>query len=106
MTIQQMAGAYADKVTPNRFICTQEKIHGNAVFDFTGGFNKAREWMDISTAPKDGTHVLLLCVGRILPVVGKYVEDFFYKWTPSEYGMRGFYIEPTHWQPLPSPPVK
>lgn len=83
---------------------------------------KEREWRDISTAPKDGTRVMLWMVptydgGTISlidddphPVFGSWV-----KWADNdkESGFREGWTwygsarcKPTHWMPLPPPPEK
>lgn len=57
------------------------------------------DWQDISTAPKDGTEILTYRRARLQAVAvwcgdGWYVSD-------------GAKIkDPTHWMPLPSPPVE
>jgi hypothetical protein len=70
-------------------------------------------WQDISTAPKDGTRILLWCAAPMLPTVGW--------WEPqaSRSKPRPFWCserawlfgnswaresQPTHWMPLPAPP--
>lgn len=65
------------------------------------------EWQDISTAPKDGTPVILFArcrtataatvvIGWHLPDMG-WIEECFAPNHPVG-------IVPTHWQPLPTPP--
>lgn len=71
------------------------------------------DWQDISTAPKDGTEVLLFTRSDIGPereyweAIGephftKVQIGFFEqgKWHQSVIG------GPTHWQPLPAPPAQ
>ena len=73
------------------------------------------EWRDISTAPKDGRWVLLFspdataddCAPGV--IIGRWCEeddmpDGGAWW---ENGASGFSIDadPSHWQPLPAPPV-
>lgn len=62
------------------------------------------EWMPIETAPKDGTDVVLVKVGN-KPWIGR-----FYTHLQERYGMgwrnsHGNLFNPTHWMPLPEPPV-
>jgi hypothetical protein len=79
------------------------------------------EWQPIETAPKDGTWVLLSgggidygWGGGTIPtaVVGQYTDylnggtkkpHWQFAWYDG--GYYGEYLEPTHWMPLPAPPV-
>ena len=61
------------------------------------------EWQDISTAPKDGTRILIWCNWPTLPSVyacsfecGQWQTGI---WTAAKRP------GPTHWQPLPAPPA-
>lgn len=69
------------------------------------------EWQDIETAPKDGTRILIV-------VSGSYVMEA--SWHSDWYGddtISGFmganldeeygsFVQASHWQPLPPPPIK
>ena len=63
------------------------------------------EWQPISTAPKDGTRVLLSAHDWREPVIGSFRPDTG-PWyhgdeeTDLPYGE----CKPTHWMPLPAPP--
>ena len=67
------------------------------------------EWQDISTAPKDGTKVL---VGRFTAGMadrsGIVAIDYWH--SRNEHSFEGWgrfnaqYWPPTHWMPIPSPP--
>jgi hypothetical protein len=61
------------------------------------------EWQDISTAPKDGTRVLLWTAEWETPQAG---AMYGMKWACcSDVADRGGWLHPpTDWQPLPSPP--
>ncbi len=67
----------------------------------------AGQWMPISTAPKDGTVVLVYCKNslRRIPMTGGYWEsDAACKcWIAGGYMQKS--SPPTHWMPLPLPPV-
>jgi hypothetical protein len=81
-------------------------------------WNKRSAWQPIETAPRDGTWVLLAggeCEsneesdnrGRV--VTARWTTEFndFGRWEFAYYDSI-FYLEyenPTHWQPLPSPPI-
>ena len=67
--------------------------HGDA---FELGWNAAldNQWQDIETAPKDG-RLIMLYNGRII-TYGYYNSD----------GKIMYSDQPTHWMPLPKPPVK
>ncbi len=62
------------------------------------------EWQDISTAPRDGTKLLIWERGRIFAA---WWEDE-YVWAKGwidDYNRSDTYtFEPSHWMPLPSPP--
>jgi hypothetical protein len=64
------------------------------------------EWQDISTAPKDGTEILVCNVDVLrghMNVVSYTEEDYPQVWETQEfcaYHKDAF----THWMPLPSPP--
>jgi hypothetical protein len=61
---------------------------------------KRREWQPISTAPKDGTRIMLWLSGPIRSpkaVFGKGHSGF---WITEGSGP----ANPTHWMPLPEPP--
>lgn len=94
----------------------------------------AERWRDISTAPRDGTWVLLQgnnCLGKRRVITAEYVRKYTleteYEGAADEkddvyYAYEGWYenhhcaddyshypisdrcIKPTHWQPLPEPP--
>ena len=59
-------------------------------------------WEDISTAPKDSTEVLVL-VGRKVIRLGWYFKAS--SRTEGWCDENGKRIHPTHWMPLPPPPV-
>jgi hypothetical protein len=69
------------------------------------------QWQDISTAPKDADFILLAAGGRVS--VGGWTTDLDCgaDWE-GQTGMAGWWVvdslgecEPTHWQPLPPPPL-
>lgn len=79
------------------------------------GWNaRASQWRDIETAPKDGTH--------IMACRGPFTSNWTFAQAPAYVchwwnnpGEEGWYLSsgdsgqiswhPTHWQPLPQPPV-
>lgn len=70
------------------------------------------EWRDISTAPKDGTHILVGTFphepGRITTTTAHWF-DFNGEWALSvnydgAYSNHGV-SNPTHWMPLPEDPI-
>lgn len=67
------------------------------------------EWQDISTAPRDGTRVLLLDDDGETILSGLWGRRFFAKndsdwqWVMFE-GDSETLCNPTHWMPLPQPP--
>ena len=69
---------------------------------------KTTEWQDISTAPKDGTHVLLWAAPNNFVDIGffRQKEDHGDFWT-GDCWQSWFHKDrarPTHWMPLPDPP--
>lgn len=60
---------------------------------------RASGWRPIETAPKDGT--LLLCFWRSSHCAVAYYDDGCW-WDAGTDGLD----DPTHWQPLPSPPAE
>lgn len=69
-----------------------------------------RAWRDISTAPRDGTEVLLYGIwsGEISgddPTPDLYIGSCSYeKWVVSGGDYYAAYINPSKWMPLPAPP--
>jgi hypothetical protein len=80
------------------------------------GIAEKREWRPIETAPKDGTKLLLTNDRhpQCLMIVGHWAQDLsgeeqppfqgWFHW--SGCGFAQLPDEPTHWQPLPNPPIK
>lgn len=67
------------------------------------------EWLDISTAPKDGTKILVLGIGGNI-FLSQWDDDRYAKhpkpyWPMPPFGItRSRSTPPTHWKPLPKPP--
>lgn len=67
---------------------------------------RAMEWQPIETAPRDGTHIF----AGSLP--GRWMCSAFFEEHDSQWYVVGSHwtdahdgtVNPTHWQPLPSPP--
>jgi hypothetical protein len=71
------------------------------------------EWRDIETAPKGGTTILV--VGQPTQIEGvkinhgiftAYWDDIDSSFCLSSATWLGPFIKPTHWMPLPAPPVE
>ena len=82
------------------------------------------DWMDIETAPKDGTLVLVYCREESVTslhgniAVARHAHDVEWEdgapmsqWEYGEYdtphatsGKGGYVVTATHWMPLPEPP--
>ncbi len=62
----------------------------------------ANEWMEISTAPKDGT--IILVSGGI--AYWREKEQAWFTLTAEAYPGRPIQWEVTHWMPLPNPPAE
>jgi hypothetical protein len=73
--------------------------------DALSRLSRSAEWRDIASAPKDGTFVLLFVRGSDAwcPSIGRWNGD---AWGDE---MFSFHLPglnmPTHWQPLPAPPL-
>jgi hypothetical protein len=66
----------------------------------------AKGWQPIETAPKDGTVVLL--AGCRKPVAAAWLEDEIDWWHVDDNKRGPFALRgpgPTHWMPLPAPPL-
>ena len=78
------------------------------------------EWQDIATAPKDGTFVLLhvpnglesgaVTVGAYWKETdreknGRFMVGHWDGWLGMDADIGSSWCEPTHWMPLPEPPV-
>lgn len=61
------------------------------------------DWQDISTAPKDGTPVLVSSPRWLIADVGM-IDGSGLWYDPGDGSV--FQPQPTHWMPLPPPPTK
>ena len=70
----------------------------------------AHGWLPIETAPKDGTNILVHwpemfhCSFTAHWNTGKW-SDAPIGWKWSGWSNNAFQVGPTHWQPLPKPPI-
>ena len=68
------------------------------------------EWLDISTAPKDQTHLLLATRKEVYTAINfnsKRVFAGYFQTQANDWIIDGTWagdIKPTHWMPLPEPP--
>lgn len=65
------------------------------------GLNAGDQWRTMESAPKDGTSVMLWNEDYARPITGEYFEAT--KW--SNGWKHTYATQPTHWQPLPTPPA-
>jgi len=65
------------------------------------------EWRDIATAPRDGTPIILARAGGGWWPRSGWWSQTFSQWVVRENdeGATSLLLDPTHWQPLPGPPV-
>ncbi len=63
------------------------------------GYRRSGAWEPISTAPKDGTELLL---AHKFAFVGRWFQPGF--GTEGWWTANAMPVEPTHWQHLPQPP--
>lgn len=59
-------------------------------------------WYPIETAPTDGTRVLTYCASTSFPSQRFDLMHYAGRWRSHCVGLAN---QPTHWMPLPSPPV-
>ncbi len=74
---------------------------------YQAGYEAAREWRPIETAPKDGTRIYLWLADEGFPVLGAWMShepDDDPDWYLFEMGTYRWLHDITHWQPLPAPP--
>lgn len=71
------------------------------------------EWQPISTAPEDGTAILIACdqdrqgmaqVTLAWREEGEWVEAKTWDASEEDWILMGCAFDPTHWMPLPDPP--
>ena len=65
------------------------------------------EWQPIATAPKDGSGILIVAGGLVFEAFWDYMHDvnvWRYANMTDDQSLSEI-IEPTHWMPLPTPPV-
>ena len=65
---------------------------------FSWDASRKATWLPIESAPKDGTEIIL-CEGAAAPYCGEWKHEEWADRDGSDYRI------PTHWQPLPAPPV-
>lgn len=65
----------------------------------TAALPPAQEWQNINTAPKDETRVLLARAGIAA------IHTAFWRSGVWHCGNVSYFNNPTHWMPLPTPPV-
>ena len=65
------------------------------------------DWQPIETAPKDGTYVILMRLDNELAceVCGGSWNLFPKQGEEGLHGFNAWLDNPTHWMPLPSPPI-
>lgn len=61
------------------------------------------EWLDIETAPKDGTRIALRFASGF-EGEGNYQTTYGGEWHVKAYTHLPWANTPTHWMPLPPPP--
>jgi hypothetical protein len=68
---------------------------------------QADGWQDIASAPKDGTKVLVSVAGRQWITIAAHATHGYrgHAWREIHSLGRVTHYEPTHWRPLPAPPV-
>jgi hypothetical protein len=68
----------------------------------TGCPGQMTQWSSIASAPKDGTVILVWDAdNEDIFIVSYYQEAGTWPWRDNQYSAR----RPTHWMPMPTPPV-
>lgn len=62
-------------------------------------------WQPIETAPKDGTTVIAYRPTKPPHIEGMHWSEGCWYWSYDGDGPDGYAVPPTHWMPLPSPPL-
>lgn len=75
-----------------------EGEHGGVAIEYIRA-DLVPQWMPIETAPRDGARVLVYSENCI--AIAGYSTDYN-SWCENYYD--NLWHDPTHWQPLPSPP--
>lgn len=82
----------------------------------TKDIKQIQEWRKIETAPKDGTRVILYFAHKDICIGGSYEEIDESDFESGERKWKDWIVddelffeepvnEPTHWMPLPKPPI-
>ena len=61
-------------------------------------------WQPISTAPKDGTRIIVYRPNARGKYISKVGLDYWSEELGDCWAKSNFETQPTHWQPLPNPP--
>jgi hypothetical protein len=67
-------------------------------------YRAGQEWQDIANAPRDGKPFLAYCIERGWGDTGPTYTVQLARWRDSYFASTNGAI-PTHWQPLPLPPI-
>lgn len=62
-------------------------------------------WREIGTAPRDGTQILICIAGDEYEPAWAFWSDRFHNWFIPTTNVV-YQMEPTHWQPMPEPPIQ
>lgn len=111
-TFTTLIGGELDKTFDHEFLPCWHGEHKTYYHFFLTGWQAAlsqpaQEWQPIETAPKDGTRVLLI------HAQSGFVMGYYKSWQLDgksgglwRYeGIHTANVEPTHWMPLPKPPI-
>lgn len=109
-----LCGLYGIGVRDGEAGCGYETSDRHAIEAAVRAYAEAMlpQWVDIASAPKDGTHILVSAGDRVS--IGGWLSDIDQgaEWE-GQIGMAGWWAvdlgphndKPTHWMPLPPPPT-
>lgn len=102
--IEMIALAIRKAVYPNRpFTQNESELCARSALTALRNEGLMVEWQDISTAPKDGSRVIIFTPNQEIPGGYQYEHLGESYWIAEDNRWAGFnrYINHTHWTPLP-----
>ncbi len=108
--VDELSDAEVDEAL-ERFDQTDEHLKRRVIAELFLQKTLGSKWQPIETAPKDGTRLILWGredgVGEPRVWLGSWSTGCWYapSWVAYEHRSETEYLQPTHWMPVPEPPV-